>query len=467
MSGLPPSTMNDSALDSDGEEPPPSDSDIGHEPAAGAAASGAGDDEADVGPPRLDEWPSLSAWPDVVPIGARADGRFIFSASHNVYMAIRTVAECQYGKVKAGRLCELGEDGQYRPTGAPVALKIMRRSNIAEGRTIKGVRCSEDPMLELKALDFLHGVAPCEYILHVVEVLATDEYLIAVLEWADGGDLFDALRASPTGRFDEGTTRDIIRQILIAVHHCHELNVAHRDLSIENVILAEPPAEGVAPSVRVIDFGLAAEMPRDASQPHEPYAMHPFARHVVGKVAYMAPEVYAGQVYNGVKADMWSIGIVMFVLLTGVPPYQTPTAADARFMFVARGRVIDMLRSWRMDGWFSDQAKDLLVNLISREPGDRPDVAQALCHPWLMGAVPRPVLQLWVLRMERRYTVFARSREAGMLRDIPGLPDDYDRNIAPWEDDGAARMLLGIGADDAGAGEGDGTDGGAAGGAGT
>jgi len=102
----------------------------------------------------------------------------------------------------------------------------------------------------------------------------------------------------------------------------------------------------------------------------------------------MAPEVYSCQEYSGTQADVWSLGIVLFIMLTGVPPMEIPSVQDDRFRLMKSSGAKALLRAWRMNTWFSSDAMDLLNRILVVEPSRRPTVEEILSHPWFGGRKP-------------------------------------------------------------------------------
>lgn len=134
--------------------------------------------------------------------------------------------------------------------------------------------------------------------------------IMIVMELATGGELFDYLMLS---RFTEPIARTYVNQLLEVLHFCHSKGVAHRDLKPENLLIDNHY------NLRIADWGLSAVIDDIDSA---------LLRTQCGTRAYMAPEVLRREPYNGEAADMWSAGIVLFIMLAGFPPFESAAAGD-------------------------------------------------------------------------------------------------------------------------------------------
>mmetsp|Transcript_102721 Transcript_102721/g.257543 ORF Transcript_102721/g.257543 Transcript_102721/m.257543 type:complete len:398 (+) Transcript_102721:133-1326(+) len=254
-----------------------------------------------------------------------------------------TLGRGQFGMVRAA------ED---MTTGQTVAVKL-----IAQG--------AMDPQ-KLEQEISNHSLLKHRNVLNLIEVFETPDLHALVLECAAGGDLFDFIVRS--GRVPEDQARPIFLQLVAALSHCHAHGVAHLDLKPENVLLS---ADG---EVKLADFGLSMRF-REGEMLTES----------VGSPNYAAPELFVrGCRYDGRKADVWSCGVVLFVLLTGRLPFDAenlPTLA-AR---IKRG-------SYSIPGHVSEEAADLLQHMLDVVPGRRLSVEEIAQHAWSLSAtLPRTV----------------------------------------------------------------------------
>lgn len=215
-------------------------------------------------------------------------------------------------------------------------------------------------------------------IINVVDLIEDASRLWIVQEFCSGGELFDRIIDNQDG-MTEPTAARIVQQILAGIQHCHdELGVVHRDLKPENILFKskDPDSELV-----IIDFGLAGEMKPgtmegkvkvDKDDAHEEHL-----KTTVGTPYYIAPEVFTKN--YGRECDIWSIGVIAYILLCGYPPYSGNDEKEI-MQNVRSGRDVQ----FHADHWehVSKEAKDFIAQLMKRTPSDRPSAADALTHPW-------------------------------------------------------------------------------------
>ncbi|GLE07139.1 hypothetical protein PINS_up017107 [Pythium insidiosum] len=176
---------------------------------------------------------------------------------------------------------------------------------------------------------------------------------------------FELTSTSPNGMLPERQALECMRQVARGVRFLHEHNIAHRDLSLENVLLRN----GVC---KISDFGLS--MPADQASDER-----------AGKEYYMAPEVVAGDKYDPRLADVWSMGIMLFIMLTGSPLLPVASPSERGFAALEAAGVAAVLSAWGVRDQFSDALVDLLVRMLQIDPSKRIDAADVLAHPAMLG----------------------------------------------------------------------------------
>ena len=154
------------------------------------------------------------------------------------------------------------------------------------------------------------------------------------------------------------------------------MRLCHRDMSLENILLDQHN------DCVVIDMGMCLRIPSIEERP-PPGSLLIRKQGQCGKLTYMAPEIYTDQDFDGYAVDMWACGIILFILLAGVPPIELPTSADPRYQMIATGRLSELLDIWQLS--LSAEVRDLLSRLLSPEQRNRPTVAQVLRHRWVSG----------------------------------------------------------------------------------
>ncbi|OWZ15115.1 CAMK protein kinase [Phytophthora megakarya] len=190
--------------------------------------------------------------------------------------------------------------------------------------------------------------------------------LYLIFPFCSGGDLFDVVRHSPfDGRLPEATARRFLHDVVCGLLCLKQNGLAHRDISLENVLL---DGEGLC---HVCDFGLAVKHGKLQAPGR------------VGKAWYMAPEVYAAKErYDPLQADMWSLGVLLAIMLAGAPLIEKPTCDDRQFRVLSHGGGVRKLRRI-FPSKLSEVAWDLMEKLLPIDPRKRLTLEQVLEHPFL------------------------------------------------------------------------------------
>jgi serine/threonine protein kinase len=231
------------------------------------------------------------------------------------------------------------------------ACKSINKHSLSSDPTDR--RCLDS---EPKILQLLSG---CPNILRLHDVYEDDDYLHLVTDLCDGGDLFD--RVSSGARFSEPDAAGVLKQLMVAIAFCHRLGVAHRDIKPDNILF---DSRG---RLKLADFGSA-----------ECFGVSEM-NGVVGTPYYVAPEVLMGRDY-GEKVDVWSAGVILYIMLAGVPPFFGEGPAET-FEVVLRANLRFPAKIFRL---VSAEAKDLLRKMICRDVSRRLSAEQVLRHPWII-----------------------------------------------------------------------------------
>jgi len=198
-------------------------------------------------------------------------------------------------------------------------------------------------------------------IVKMYEFFEDEKRYYIVTEICKGGELFDEILAS--GRFNEKNAAVLIKQVLSCINYCHNANIVHRDLKPENILLE---ANKEFDQIKIIDFGTSLV-----------YDPNKKLDEKLGTPYYIAPEVL-GKNY-GSKCDIWSIGVIVYILLSGIPPFNGKD--DQEIMkAVRKGKFSFSDKCWSS---VSDQAKDFISKLLTLDQNARPTAAEALTHPWI------------------------------------------------------------------------------------
>ncbi len=242
----------------------------------------------------------------------------------------------------------------HKETGRAFALKTIRLDGMDDAERAKVL----NEVQLMRMLDHPN-------ILNIVESFEQLNRLYIVLELVEGGELFDELHRRG-GRLAEEDVRLVAAQLCSALKYCHDNNVCHRDIKLENVLLAKPG--DVSRGLRLIDFGLAQAFKKDDR-----------FNEVCGTAAYLAPEVVDKRVKYSCQSDMWSFGVLLFVLLAGTKPYGL--VSDKTTMRLVKERKPPIFGpEWDT---ISVDARNFVTSLLHLKQQYRMSATDALQHPFL------------------------------------------------------------------------------------
>ena len=261
-----------------------------------------------------------------------------------------------------------------RTTGDEFAVKIITKTSMDEEERI----AMNNEILILSQIDHPN-------VIKLFETYETNEELFLVMELMKGGELFD--RIVENEFFTEREAKEIISPIVDAVNYWHELNIIHRDLKPEN-LLYESSDEGSL--IKISDFGIARFVPSAT-----------FATTAWGTPGYVAPEVIMGKKY-GKEVDVWSIGVILYILLWGYPPFYSESNSEL-FEQIKEGKIEFQSPYWDE---VSDNAKDLIRNLLTVDPNKRIKLDLVKDHEWF-----RTEEKLIVLKKEKSFGI-SKSKNA-------------------------------------------------------
>ncbi|XP_012217552.1 serine/threonine-protein kinase SIK3-like isoform X2 [Linepithema humile] len=232
-------------------------------------------------------------------------------------------------------------------TKSKVAIKIIDKTKLNEENLAKIFR----EVHIMKRLRHPH-------IIRLYQVMETEKMIYLVTEYAPGGEIFDHLVRN--GRMPEPEARRIFRQIVLAVRYLHQQSVVHRDLKAENLLL---DADN---NIKLADFGFSNEY-----TPGVPLSTW------CGSPPYAAPEIFEGKHYDGPRADVWSLGVVLYVLVCGALPFDGPTMQLLRSVVVSG--------KFRIPFFMSADCEKLIRHMLVVEPERRLSISQILTHSWMDG----------------------------------------------------------------------------------
>ncbi|KAJ0030227.1 hypothetical protein Pint_13007 [Pistacia integerrima] len=253
------------------------------------------------------------------------------------YEVGRTIGEGTFAKVKFA---------QNRETGESVAVKVLAKSAILKHRMVDQIK------REISIMKIVRH----PNIVRLHEVLASRTKIYIILEFVTGGELFD--RIVHQGRLSENDCRRFFQQLIDAVAHCHNKGVYHRDLKPENLLL---DSYG---NLKVSDFGLSA-LPQQGVE-----LLHT----TCGTPNYVAPEVLGHKGYDGAAADVWSCGVILFVLMAGYLPFEETDLPTLYHKINAA--------EYSCPYWFSSGVKSLIHKILDPNPKTRIQIERIRKDPW-------------------------------------------------------------------------------------
>ncbi|CAD6226687.1 unnamed protein product [Miscanthus lutarioriparius] len=282
-----------------------------------------------------------------------------------------------------------------KATGKHFACKSIAKRKLVTQEDVEDVR------REIQIMHHLSGHP------NVVSIVGAYEDAVAVhlvMELCAGGELFD--RIIQRGHYSEKAAAQLARVIIGVVEACHSLGVMHRDLKPENFLFVNQKED--AP-LKAIDFGLSIFF-----KPGEIFF------DVVGSPYYVAPEVL--KKHYGCEVDVWSAGVIIYILLSGVPPFWDEFEQGI-FEQVLNGDL-----DFSSDPWpsISESAKDLVRKMLNRDPRKRLTAHEALCHPWVCidGVAPDKPLDSAVLTRLKQFSAMNKLKKMALRVIAENLSED-------------------------------------------
>ncbi|OAD55257.1 SNF-related serine/threonine-protein kinase [Eufriesea mexicana] len=232
-------------------------------------------------------------------------------------------------------------------TGEKVAVKVIDKSKLDEvsrAHLFQEVRCMK--------------LVQHPNVVRLYEVIDTQTKLYLILELGDGGDLYDYIMRHDSGLSEE-VARTYFRQIVRAISYCHRLHVVHRDLKPENVVFFEKLG-----TVKLTDFGFSNR-----------FCPGQKLETSCGSLAYSAPEILLGDSYDAPAVDVWSLGVILYMLVCGQAPFQEANDSETLTM------IMDC--KYSIPPHVSEECKRLIARMLVKEPEDRASLEEIAADPWL------------------------------------------------------------------------------------
>ncbi|KAL8509546.1 hypothetical protein ACS0TY_016679 [Phlomoides rotata] len=272
-----------------------------------------------------------------------------------------------------------------RKTGTEYACKSIAKRKLLTQDDVDDVR---------REIEIMHHLSGNPSVISIKGAYEDAVAVHVVMEVCKGGELFD--RIVKRGHYSEKKAAELARTIVGVIETCHSLGVMHRDLKPENFLFVD---EGENSSIKAIDYGLSVFF-----KPGEIFG------DVVGSPYYVAPEVLCKR--YGLEADVWSAGVIIYILLSGVPPFWGESEQEI-FEEVLHGDI-----DFTSDPWpkISASAKDLVKKMLVRDPRTRLTAHQVLCHPWVQvdGVAPDKPLDPAVLSRLTQFSAMDKLKKMAL-----------------------------------------------------
>lgn len=250
---------------------------------------------------------------------------------------------------------------KHQITGDAFAVKVVHKKRFELVGTVRQVDTMMDEVNILKAVNH-------ENIIKIADVFETKANMMIVLELVEEGELFDHIVKHP---FTEAKARDVFRQLLEAIQYLHSRGIAHRDLKPENILVSKVHPDDRL-TVKISDFGMARLLGEGSMM-----------KTLAGTPQYLAPEILTNSGVKGcgykARVDMWSLGVILYILLSSRAPFKGNTGDGKLFHNIQRARYT----FGKSFNHISEDAKDLIRHLLVVNPEDRYSATAALKHPWM------------------------------------------------------------------------------------
>ncbi|CAE6480395.1 unnamed protein product [Rhizoctonia solani] len=308
------------------------------------------------------------------------------------YVLTKTLGAGSMGKVKLALAIKIVPRVSTHSSSTPMTASQLAKAQAKDAsKEIRHIREAALSML------LYHP-----YICGMREIITHPGHYYMVSEYVDGGQMLDYIISH--GRLRERAARKFARQIGSALEYCHKNNVVHRDLKIENILISHTG------NIKIIDFGLS-----NLYNPEDHLSTF------CGSLYFAAPELLNAKVYTGPEVDVWSFGVVLYVLVCGKVPFddQSMPALHAK---IKRGLFDSPM-------WLSQECKHILSRMLVTNPAARAPLSEVLNHPWMIrsyGHAPDPHLLA-------REPLSATELDPAVIREMTGFefgtPDQIHANL--------------------------------------
>ncbi|KIW06688.1 hypothetical protein, variant 2 [Verruconis gallopava] len=274
----------------------------------------------------------------------------------------RTTLDTQTGRWGLGKTIGAGSMGKVKlarnlETGEQVAIKIVPRQSTDEHRSqADRERAEHSKEIRTAREAAIVSLVNHPYICGMRDVVRTSHHWYMLFEYVNGGQMLDYIISH--GRLKEKQARKFARQICSALDYCHRNSIVHRDLKIENILISKTG------DIKIIDFGLS-----------NLFSPHSTLKTFCGSLYFAAPELLQAKQYTGPEVDVWSFGIVLYVLVCGKVPFDDQSMPQLHAK-IKKGYV-------EYPPWLSAECKNLISRMLVTDPKSRASLGEIANHPWM------------------------------------------------------------------------------------
>ena len=323
------------------------------------------------------------------------------------YRIIKTVGTGSTGKVKLA---------EHVLTKEQVAIKMIPRIRSTRHQKSKETIVSRERRILREAATLY--LLEHSNIVGLKDLLVTEDYFFLLFEYIQGEELLDHIVARK--KLSERRAKNYFAQLLGAVAYCHANGVVHRDLKIENILIVSTGAkQSTSPDsnlIKLVDFGLS-----NFYNPREKLTTY------CGSLYFAAPELLSGKPYCGPEVDVWSLGVILYVMLCGKVPFDDKSL-NTLHTKIKKG-------TFEIPSDLSSPVKDILRSMMCVDPVARIRINQLMNHPWLKDAIPRsypcvgvPIDKPDDAVLQHLLEEFAPLQFGG----VPGILDTFRRALTEW-----------------------------------
>ncbi|XP_067129131.1 MAP kinase-activated protein kinase 2 [Centruroides vittatus] len=357
----------------------------------------------------------------------------LFRLLSELFQLIFSACVCLLPKIKSNTMCDYDKLGNARSTLVPKSSPLAQEYIISEkvlGLGINGkvVECYSKKTRQKYALKVLRDcpkarrevelhwrASNCRHIVNIMDVFENNyggqKCLLVVMECMEGGELFQRIQERAEGAFTEREAAEIMHDICKAVAHLHRMNIAHRDLKPENLLYSTPDQIAV---LKLTDFGFAKETTNFHSLQTPCYTPY-----------YVAPEVLGPEKYDK-SCDMWSLGVIMYILLCGFPPFYSNhglAISPGMKKRIRAGQYDFPEPEWTR---VSKDAKDLIQGLLRTDPTKRLSIEEVLNNKWIAKYAEVPQTPLHSVQVLKEEEAAWPEVQEEMTRSLATMRVDYD-----------------------------------------